>query len=944
MSAVCLRHCLSISLSAVLSHLGLNQILPFIPVLITWNSRLCQVEECSGCSLSLQWPVCSEMGSEDRSSAAMSQKISSVSRSNSSSSSKLDSRQDSWEIVEGLRGGFSNVLEPQKQEGYMLKRRKWPMKGWHKRYFFLDKGILKYGKCSADIEKGKLHGCIDVGLSVMAIKKKAKCIDLDAEENIYHLKIKSQELFDEWVAKLRHHRLYRQNEIAMYPTDKSFYYPHYPSANSPSMAEGASIRKCMSMRRQSTVHSAGAFPLNCSSQAKVTAWLQSSDDMDKCSKDLSVCDGYLLELNHLLQSMEVLHRTYSAPSIQTLQASTFDSPKKEKRLPKKWRTKNYNKDVKATLQVPSCISSSSVRLHASNPNLSTAALANDKADTESLDSAFDVTKLQEDFCRVAANFHATMKTALNTLTSERERLKQCVDHETIPPTSPQVVGLKNALTTALAHNSELRERLCKIHAESHIVEPTLINVTAPVQKQESADESLPLIHQVSNESRASITESLSEFFDAQEVLLSSSSSENEASEDDSYISDISDNISMDNFCNETECERPNSGSVEEGTVLYQRRSCLPSPSPNNSSISLWNILRNNIGKDLSKVAMPVQLNEPLNALQRLCEELEYSELLDRAANTQDPFERMVYIATFVVSGYASSYYRTGGKPFNPLLGETYECDRPDKGFTFVAEQVSHHPPISACHAESKNFIFWQDVRCKNKFWGKSMEILPVGTTHVTLPGFGDHYEWNKVTSCIHNILSGQRWIEHYGEISIRNSSSDICQCKITFVKAKYWNSSVNEVEGAITDNKGKVIHRLFGKWQEAVFCGDPPSAKCIWRANAMPADLEQYYGFTKFAIELNELDPPLKLLLPPTDTRLRVDQRLLEEGNLEAAEEQKQRIEQLQRERRRVLEDNVTHQPKFFRKSKDDTWVSNNTYWELRKDLGFTQIDFPTLW
>lgn len=43
--------------------------------------------------------------------------------------------------------------------------------------------------------------------------------------------------------------------------------------------------------------------------------------------------------------------------------------------------------------------------------------------------------------------HVTMKTALNTLTSEQERLKQCVDHETIPPTSPQVVGLKNALTT-----------------------------------------------------------------------------------------------------------------------------------------------------------------------------------------------------------------------------------------------------------------------------------------------------------------------------------------------------------------------------------------------------------------------------------------------------------------------------------------------------------------
>lgn len=57
------------------------------------------------------------------------------------------------------------------------------------------------------------------------------------------LQIKSQELFDEWVSKLRHHRLYRQNEIAMYSNEKSFHYPHYPSPNSPSKAENASIRK-----------------------------------------------------------------------------------------------------------------------------------------------------------------------------------------------------------------------------------------------------------------------------------------------------------------------------------------------------------------------------------------------------------------------------------------------------------------------------------------------------------------------------------------------------------------------------------------------------------------------------------------------------------------------------------------------------------------------------
>lgn len=48
--------------------------------------------------------------------------------------------------------------------------------------------------------------------------------------------------------------------------------------------------------------------------------------------------------------------------------------------------------------------------------------------------------------------------------------------------------------------------------------------------------------------------------------------------------------------------------------------------------------------------------------------------------------------------------------------------------------------------------------------------------------FKDHFAWNKVTSCIHNILSGQRWIEHYGEIIIKNLNDDTCHCKLTFIK------------------------------------------------------------------------------------------------------------------------------------------------------------------
>lgn len=94
------------------------------------------------------------------------------------------------------------------------------------------------------------------------------------------------------------------------------------------------------------------------------------------------------------------------------------------------------------------------------------------------------------------------------------------------------------------------------------------------------------------------------------------------------------------------------------------------------------------GKDLSKISMPISMNEPLSALQRQCEELEYAELLDQASSLKDPFDRMVRVACFAVSSYATSFHRAGKKPFNPILGETYECVREDKGFKFIAEQVS----------------------------------------------------------------------------------------------------------------------------------------------------------------------------------------------------------------------------------------------------------------
>jgi hypothetical protein len=74
-------------------------------------------------------------------------------------------------------------------------------------------------------------------------------------------------------------------------------------------------------------------------------------------------------------------------------------------------------------------------------------------------------------------------------------------------------------------------------------------------------------------------------------------------------------------------------------------------------------------------------------LQRLTEDYEYADLLHKASKIKDSCEQLAYIAAFSVTSYATTSNRTG-KPFNPLLGETYECDRTDDlGWKCFSEQV-----------------------------------------------------------------------------------------------------------------------------------------------------------------------------------------------------------------------------------------------------------------
>lgn len=69
--------------------------------------------------------------------------------------------------------------------------------------------------------------------------------------------------------------------------------------------------------------------------------------------------------------------------------------------------------------------------------------------------------------------------------------------------------------------------------------------------------------------------------------------------------------------------------------------------------------------------------------------MEYAYLLDRAAEKQSTVEQICYVAAYAITAYSTTGNRTT-KPFNPILGETYECDRMDDlRWRSLTEQVKN---------------------------------------------------------------------------------------------------------------------------------------------------------------------------------------------------------------------------------------------------------------
>ncbi|KAL0391713.1 UNVERIFIED_CONTAM: Oxysterol-binding protein-related protein 1C [Sesamum radiatum] len=440
------------------------------------------------------------------------------------------------------------------------------------------------------------------------------------------------------------------------------------------------------------------------------------------------------------------------------------------------------------------------------------------------------------------------------------------------------------------------------------------------------------------------------FFDTRDFLSSSSFKSNgsdfrtssfSSDDDELYAFDAEDSID------------PAIRSAGTSFPYVKRRKKLPDPVEKEKAVSLWSMIKDNIGKDLTKVCLPVYFNEPLSSLQKCFEDLEYSYLIDRAyewGKQGNSLMRILNVAAFAVSGYASTEGRNC-KPFNPLLGETYEADYPDKGLRFVSEKVSHHPMIVACHCEGTGWRFYADSNLKSKFWGRSIQLDPVGMLTLEFDD-GEVFQWSKVTTSIYNLILGKLYCDHYGTMRIQGNRN--YSCKLKFKEQSIIDRNPHQVQGIVQDNSGKTVATLFGKWDESMHYvnGDCSSkgkgheslseARLLWK-RSKPPKFPTRYNFTRFAMTLNELIPGLKILqtaiefelfageATPTDSRLRPDQRCLENGEYEMANAEKLRLEQRQRQARKMQESGW--KPRWFAKDKgSETYRYVGGYWEAREE------------
>ncbi|XP_068070308.2 oxysterol-binding protein-related protein 10 isoform X4 [Danio rerio] len=361
-----------------------------------------------------------------------------------------------------------------------------------------------------------------------------------------------------------------------------------------------------------------------------------------------------------------------------------------------------------------------------------------------------------------------------------------------------------------------------------------------------------------------------------------------------------------------------------------------------------------LGMDLTRVVLPTFILEKRSLLEMYANFMAHPDVFLAITSGATPEERMIRFVEYYLTAFHEG--RKGAvakKPYNPILGESFHCTwdvprekvRPlrttssspapaaaaahsaqtssNEGLgsyrlRFVAEQVSHHPPVSGfyCECKERRICVNTHVWTKSKFMGMSIGVSMVGEGVLHLLDHDEQYVFTLPSAFARSILTVP-WVELGGKVSISCAKSGY-SATVTFHTKPFYGGKVHRVTAEVKHNpSGTIVCKAQGEWN---------------------GTLEFTYnsGETK-VIDTSKL-PVIKKKIRPLDKQGQYESRrlwqqvttALKAGDIDEATEHKHQLEERQRrEGKQRSASSSSWKPKYFIKE-GEGWVYHNPLWKTK--------------
>lgn len=307
-----------------------------------------------------------------------------------------------------------------------------------------------------------------------------------------------------------------------------------------------------------------------------------------------------------------------------------------------------------------------------------------------------------------------------------------------------------------------------------------------------------------------------------------------------------------------------------------------------------------------KVSRPAIISYPRTYLECVAGDLLYTQLLDKAAECEDPVQRMKYVTAFVVAGLHRNSVEMGNNgPLNPVLGETFNAEKAD-GTQLYCEQISHHPPVSAylmVHPQGNYKLYGKGEVAARLSGLNTIHGLRIGCTFIEFKNGGQILIENP-DMYIDGLMMGDRTLNYIRSFNLRDFENKLTST-ITFNYEE--KGTLGKLASGFTGlfkSKAATEKPAFDTFSVGIYKGDSyqevnESAKVLlakgsgsWLSH-IELDGEVYWRQTDEVGEERWVEKAQYKL--ESDSTNRLDSKFIKEKNYDQAQKEKDLLENVQR-------------------------------------------------